>query len=220
MTRAAERPQVIVGVGPPGGEPDPAAVARAAGVLRAGRVVALPTDTVYGLAALPGVEGATARLFALKRRAADVPVAVLCAAADQALALADPGAVSDEVRRIADRLWPGPLTLVLPRRAGLGYALGEPSATIGLRCPDHRLVRAQAAEVGPLATTSANLHGGPTPPTAGEVAALFGPDLGLVLDGGPCAAPPSTVVEAGGGGWRLLRAGALGLPDVEAAAAP
>jgi L-threonylcarbamoyladenylate synthase len=220
VTRAAERPQVIVGVGPPGGEPDPAAVARAAGVLRAGRVVALPTDTVYGLAALPGVEGATARLFALKRRAADVPVAVLCAAADQALALADPGAVSDEVRRIADRLWPGPLTLVLPRRAGLGYALGEPSATIGLRCPDHRLVRALAAEVGPLATTSANVHGGPTPPTAGGVAALFGPDLGLVLDGGRCAAPPSTVVEAGGEGWRLLRAGALGLPDVEAAAAP
>lgn len=220
MTRAGERPQVIVGVGPPDGEPDAAALARATGALRAGRVVALPTDTVYGLAALPGVAGATGRLFALKRRAADVPVAVLCAATDQALALADPGAVSDEVRRVAARLWPGPLTLVLPRRPGLGYALGEPSTTIGLRCPDHRLVRTLAAEVGPLATTSANLHGEPTPPTAAGVAAAFGPDLDLVLDGGRCASPPSTVVEAGGGGWRLVRAGALGLPDVEAAAAP
>lgn len=219
MTRAGERPQAIVGVGPPDGEPDPVAVARAAEVLRAGRVVALPTDTVYGLAALPGIEGATGRLFALKRRAADVPLAVLCATADQALGLADPAAVGGAVRRIAARLWPGPLTLVLPRRRGLGYALGEPSATIGLRCPDHRLVRALATTVGPLATTSANLHGDPTPPTAAGVATLFGPGLDLVLDGGPCAAPPSTVIDAGARGWRVLRAGTLGLADVDAAAA-
>lgn len=205
---------------PVGGAADPpvaAAVAQAAAVLRAGDAVALPTDTVYGLAALPSVDGATARLFTLKGRAPTVPLAVLCASADQALGLADPAAVSAPVRRIADRLWPGSLTLVLPRRPGLGWPLGEPAATVGVRCPDHALVLALAAEVGPLATTSANPHGEPTPATAAGVAALFGDGLGLVLDGGPCAGVPSTVVDATGPTWRVLRAGAVALDDVTAA---
>lgn len=209
---------MIVDVGPPGGERRTAAVAQAMAVLRAGQVVALPTDTVYGLAALPEVGGATAALFALKGRGADVPVAVLCASAAQALALAA-DSVSDDVRRIAERLWPGPLTLVLPRRPGLSYALGEPSHTVGVRCPDHPLVQALASQVGPLATTSANRHGEPTPPTAAGVAELFGPGVGLVLDGGPCSAPPSAVVDATGPRWRVLRAGPVGLTDIEAAAA-
>ena len=138
-------------------------VARAAAAPAGRQVVALPTDTVYGLAALPVPAGATGRLFALKGRAADV-------AARGAVRVSRPGAwrwptpgVTAAVRRIAARLWPGPLTLVLPRRPGLGYELGEPAATIGVRCPDHPLVRALAAAVGPLATTSANLHGEPTP---------------------------------------------------------
>ena len=164
---------VVVGDDAAAGAPGPDVVARVAGVLRDGGVVVLPTDTVYGAAALPGVPRATDRLFALKGRGADVPLAVLCAGADQALALADPDGVDDDVRRIAARLWPGPLTLVLPRRPGLGLALGEPATTVGLRCPDHALVRALAAEVGPLATTSANRHGEPTPATAAEAAAAL-----------------------------------------------
>lgn len=211
---------VIIDAGPVPGAVPAGVVARAADVLRSGRPVALPTDTVYGLAALPGVEGATAVLFVLKGRAAEVPIAVLCASADQAFGLAAPEAVTDDVRRIAARLWPGPLTLVLPRRPGLAYALGEPADTIGVRCPDHPLVRALAAEVGPLATTSANLHGGPTPPTAAGVAALFGAGIGLVLDGGPCSALPSAVIDATGGDWRVLRAGAISVSDIEAAASP
>jgi L-threonylcarbamoyladenylate synthase len=193
-------------------------VARAAAALRAGEVVALPTDTVYGLAALPAPAAHTARLFALKGRAADVPVAVLCASPDQGLALADPAGLTAPVRRIAARLWPGPLTLVLPRRPGLGYALGEPAGTIGVRCPDHPLVRALAAEVGPLATTSANLHGEPTPPDAAGVATVFGDGVGLVLDGGPCGGEPSTVVDCTGPEWRVLRAGAVTGADLAAAA--
>ena len=181
-------------------------------------VVALPTDTVYGLAALPGSAEHTGRLFALKGRAADVPVAVLCDSAGQALALADPDRVSGEVRRIAARLWPGPLTLVLPRRPGLGFELGEPAATVGVRCPDHPLVRALAAAVGPLATTSANLHGEPTPPTAEGVAAVFGDGVPLVLDGGPRGGAPSTVVDCTGPEWRVLRAGEIGEADLTAAA--
>jgi L-threonylcarbamoyladenylate synthase len=193
-------------------------VARAAGVLRAGGLVVVPTDTVYGLAALPGVVGATDRLFAAKGRGADVPVAVLCAGVEQALALADPAALGPEVRRIARRLWPGPLTLVLPRRPDLGWALGEPAATVGVRCPDDPLVRALATKVGPLATTSANRHRELTPPTAAGVAAHFGPLVDLVLDGGRRDAPPSSVVDATGDGWRMLRTGPLSLDDVAAAA--
>lgn len=199
---------------------DPAVVARSATVLRRGEAIVLPTDTVYGLACLPTVPGATDRLFALKGRGADVPVAVLCADADQALALADPARVGPEVRRIAERLWPGPLTLVLPRRPGLDLALGSPATTIGVRCPDHPLVRALAGEVGPLATTSANRHGEPTPATAGAAAAGFGDGVALVVDGGRCAGAPSTVVDATSAGWRILREGTVRLGDVEAAAAP
>lgn len=210
----------VVDAGTVDAPPPENAVAQAAAVLRAGGVVALPTDTVYGLAALPGVDGATAELFALKGRAADVPLAVLCASPEQALGLAEPSAVTAEVRRLAARLWPGPLTLVLPRRAGLGFALGEPAGTIGVRCPDHALVRAVAGAVGPLATTSANHHGEPTSTTADGVAAVFRGRVPLVLDGGPCAAPPSSVVDATTSDWRLLRAGALGMAEVEAAARP
>jgi tRNA threonylcarbamoyl adenosine modification protein (Sua5/YciO/YrdC/YwlC family) len=201
-----------------GTDPDPDVVAQAAAALGAGRVVALPTDTVYGLAVLPGVDGATARLFALKGRTAAVPVAVLCADADQALALADPATLSDDVRRLAARLWPGPLTLVLQRRPGLGWPLGEPAATVGVRCPDEPLVRALAAAVGPLATTSANRHGESTPPGAPGVSEVFGDGLALVIDGGPREGVASSVVDATGPEWRLLRAGPLTLEDVTAAA--
>lgn len=218
VARGAE--PVIVDADPTAGHVPAGVVTQAAGMLRAGGVVALPTDTVYGLAALPGVAGATSALFALKQRSAEVPIAVLCATGDQALDLAEPGAVTDDLRRVAARLWPGPLTLVLPRRPGLGYALGEPGATIGVRCPDHALVRALAGEVGPLATTSANLHGEPTPGTAAAVARLFGPGLALVLDGGPCSGAPSAVVDATGGRWQVLRTGVIGLGEIEAAASP
>lgn len=196
------------------------AVRRAAMALRAGQVIVLPTDTVYGVAALPTVAGASDRLFALKGRSADVPVAVLCASAGQALALGDPARVGPEVRRIAERLWPGPLTLVLRRRPGLELALGHPPTTVGVRCPDHPLVRALAATVGPLATSSANRHGLPTPVDALAAAAALGPGVDLVLDGGPCAGAPSSVVDVTGPGWRILRAGSVGLAEVEAAAAP
>jgi L-threonylcarbamoyladenylate synthase len=199
---------------------DPAVVARAAALLRAGEAIVVPTDTVYGLAALPTVPGATDRLFALKGRAVDVPVAVLCHDADQALGLAEPASIGPDVRRITARLWPGPLTVVLARRPGLALALGHPSTTIGVRCPDHDLVRALAAAVGPLATTSANRHGEPTLPTAAGVAAAFGGGVPLVVDGGRCDGAPSTVVDATGPSWRVLREGTVTLAAVKAAAAP
>jgi L-threonylcarbamoyladenylate synthase len=191
------------------------AIERLAKALLGGEVVVVPTETVYGLAALPDVPGATRRIFGLKGRTADVPLAVLCADADQALDLVEQPSAA--VHEVATRCWPGPLTLVLRRRGGLGYELGEPVTTVGLRCPDHPIVRQLAAEVGPIATTSANLHGQPTPDTATELAALFGAGVAVVLDGGPCTGLPSTVVDATDvdpTNWRILRQGPLSLAEI------
>ncbi|MFL6204972.1 MAG: L-threonylcarbamoyladenylate synthase, partial [Acidimicrobiales bacterium] len=180
-------------------------------VLEGGGVVVLPTDTVYGLAALPSAAAAVDRVFALKGRRADVPIAVLCASAAQALALAEPVPGVDQV---AARFWPGPLTLVLPRRAGVHLHLGEPTHTIGLRVPRHELIRAVAERVGPVATTSANQHGSPTPPTAREAGASLVGDPDLVVDGGRLEASASTVVAATGMPWTVLRAGPIDPDEV------
>lgn len=176
--------------------------------LRSGGAVVLPTDTVYGLAALPGDRGATDRLFALKGRAAGVPIAVLCASREQALGLTE-DAQDSVVAAVTARWWPGPLTLVLRRRAGLGLHLGGSDATIGLRVPDHELVRAVAQQVGPLATTSANRHGEPPPATAAEATAALGSGVALVVDGGRLGAMASTVIDTTTRPWTVLRHGAI-----------
>ena len=196
---------------------DPTAVERAAKALLGGGLVVLPTETVYGLAALASDPVATRALFARKGRGADVPVAVLCADAEQALALADgrPSVATE----LAAAHWPGPLTMVLPRRPGLGWALGEPTDTIGLRCPDHDLVRALAARVGPLATTSANRHGQPTPASAIEAAGQLLGEVDLVLDGGQLSGTPSTVVDLTGDTLRVLRQGGVLVDAPEAGSA-
>lgn len=168
----------------------------------------LPTDTVYGIAALPIDRSATDKLFALKGRGESVPMAVLCADVEQAMALASP-AVHESLPAVAERFWPGALTMVVPRAAGVDLYLGEPSDTIGLRVPDHGFVRALAREVGPIAATSANKHGDPTPLTAAEAAASIIGDVGLVVDGGTLTAVASTVVDATDSPWRVLRAGAV-----------
>jgi L-threonylcarbamoyladenylate synthase len=186
------------------------AIDAAVDALRAGDAVVLPTDTVYGIASMPS---ATACLFRIKQRPTDVAVPVLAADAEQAFALcAD---VPDVARALADAFWPGGLTLVLPRRAALGFDLGgADDATIGVRVPDHEVPRALARAVGPLATTSANLHGRPTPETAPEVAAEL-PDVAVVLDGGRCAGAPSTVVACDGRGMRVLREGRITIHQLE-----
>jgi L-threonylcarbamoyladenylate synthase len=157
------------------------------------------------------------RLFALKGRGADVPIAVLCASTDQALGLTD-GRMTPAVDAVAARWWPGPLTLVLGRRTGVGLHLGEPSTTIGVRVPHHPLVSAVAALVGPIAATSANPHGLPTPETAAEAAAALGEGIALVVDGGRRAVSASTVIDATASPWRVLREGPIASDDVLAVA--
>ncbi len=185
--------------------------------LAAGGLVVVPTDTVYGLAALPTDADAIDSLFAMKGRGADVPLAVLCADVDQALTTVVAEAVP-RVERVAARWWPGPLTLVVPRRPGARLHLGEPSSTIGLRVPAHDLVRAVAAAVGPIAATSANPHGQPPPTTAAEAARSLGPGLALLVDGGPLGVRSSTVVDLTDDPWRVLRDGPIPGDEVIAVA--
>ncbi|MCU1453070.1 MAG: hypothetical protein JWN46_1216 [Acidimicrobiales bacterium] len=195
----------------------PAAIERAVAVLRAGGTVVLPTDTVYGLAALPSVPGATEQLFALKQRSAGQPLAVLVADADQARHLIEPP--DPDVERWMSTLWPGPLTLVLGRSGSArALELGGDPATIGVRCPADALLRSLASIVGPIATTSANRHGEPTPATAWEAAEALTAPADLVLDGGRRAGVPSTVVDAAARPWRLLRDGAIAADVLRTAA--
>ena len=199
-----------------GGDPPPAeALKEAAEALRAGHSVALPTDTVYGLAVDPSVLGATDRLFETKHRPHDVDLPVLVADVDQALSLAT--AVPEPAIVLMTRLWPGALTLVIPRAPDLAADLGDDDATIGVRCPDHPVPRGLCETVGPLATTSANLHGEPTPETAELVARVFGDSVAVVLDGGTCTGAPSTVVDCTGFEPKLLREGRIPWGEVLAA---
>jgi L-threonylcarbamoyladenylate synthase len=183
---------------------DPAAFGAAEAALRADEAIVVPTDTVYGLAARPS---AMERLYALKGRPASVPIAILVESSDQAGLLV---AVSGVAELLARAFWPGPLTIVLPRLDGQG--------TLGVRCPDHDFIRALARQVGPLAVTSANRHGEPTPATAIEAAAALTGEVRLVIDGGTCDGVASTVVDATGPVVTIVREGPITPEQVRVAA--
>ncbi len=193
------------------GDPPPAAaMERAVAALRAGGVLIIPTDTVYGVAVDPRVPGATEALFALKGRPPEVALPILVASVEQALMLAA-DAVPESSRRLMQRWWPGGLTVVVARREGMGLELGGPDqATVGLRLPAHPVPVALARAVGPLAVTSANRHGRATPVTAAEVLDQLGPGVAVALDGGPCRGAASTVVScADDETLRVLREGVV-----------
>ena len=174
----------------------------------------LPTDTVYGLAVLPTDPVAVARVWALKDRPPDQPLAVLVADVAQAQVLAAVDLIGLGIGTPRGPwlpwAWPGPLTLVVPRSAAAAdLHLGGDPDTIGIRCPADALVRAVAAAVGPLAATSANRHGEPTPTTAAEAASSLAGEPDLVVDGGPAGTVASTVVDLTGPAPRVLRSGGL-----------
>lgn len=178
-------------------------------MLRAGGVVALPTDTVYGLAADFRAPGAIGRLFAAKRRPDDRAVVLLLADASQAGELADwpPAAAA-----LAAAFWPGALTLILGQHPGtrLPSELTGGRPTVGLRLPDHAAPRALAVALGPLAVSSANLSGLQEASDAAEIRTQLGGSIDLILDGGPAGGgPPSTVVDCSETGSRVLREGAI-----------
>ena len=177
----------------------------AADALLRGEAVGIPTDTVYGVCAACSVPGATARLFEVKQRPVDVALPVLVADEAQAreIAVVPPAAAA-----LMQAHWPGGLTIVLPRAPGFTVDLGgTDDTTVGVRVADHHVPIALARRVGPLATTSANRHGEPTPTTAAGVREALG--LAIVIDGGVCEGAPSTVVAVRGDAIEILRQGAV-----------
>lgn len=197
----------------------PDAIAAAVRALSAGELLGLPTETVYGLAADATSDAAVARIFAAKRRPSNHPLIVHVAEASGAAHFA--ASVPDFAQKLIDAFWPGPLTLILPRRAGVGTAAAGGQDSIGLRCPSHpvaqAVLRACAAQgLQGLAAPSANAFGRVSPTTAAHVQAEFGDGL-LVLDGGACdVGIESTIIDCTRGAPVLLRPGGISRAQVEA----
>jgi L-threonylcarbamoyladenylate synthase len=195
--------------GPPILRDDARGRAAAIDVLRAGGIVALPTDTVYGIACDLAAPGGVERLFSAKSRPADRAIMLLLADPGQASRI---GQVGEAARVLAETFWPGGLTLVVPRRPDvrLPAALTAGVPTIGLRAPDHPSPRALASALGPLPTTSANISGQAQAPDAETIVEQLGDSIDLVLDGGPAAGgPASTVIDCTLERPRVIRAGAI-----------
>lgn len=186
---------------------DPAAIAAAAAVLKAGGAVAFATDTVYGVAAAVTDAAAIANLFVIKNRSPDKAIPVLLAGEEQlpqVVAALPPAAAA-----LGRAFWPGALTLIVPRAPGLPELLA-PGGTVGVRVPDHAAARALLAATGPLAVTSANVSGGPDCRTAADVLAQLGGRLALILDGGETpGGVPSTVVDTTTAELTILRPGPI-----------
>jgi L-threonylcarbamoyladenylate synthase len=200
----------------------PDVIQRAVRALAAGELVAMPTETVYGLAADGGSDEAVARIFEAKGRPSDHPLIVhVSGQAGLGLFAVD---VPPFAERLVQAFWPGPLTVILPRRPGVATAAAGGQASIGLRCPSHPvahalLVACERADppIHGLAAPSANKFGRVSPTTAEHVRSEFGDAL-LVLDGGPCEVGiESTIVDCTRGAPVLLRPGVLTREDVERA---
>ena len=189
-------------------DPDVSAIQEAAEALRQGKVVAYPTDTLYAFAVDPRSDWTVEKLFALKRRHAATPIALIAADLVQAQ---EAGAFGPSEVRLAQAFWPGPLTIVVPAGSGMSRLLSGDSRTLGVRVPSHDVARGLAAAFGTCITaTSANLSGQPPATTSDEVAATFRTGVDVLLEAGPVpGGPPSTVVQVVEGRPMLHRAGAV-----------
>jgi L-threonylcarbamoyladenylate synthase len=202
---------------------DAAALGEAASQLAAGQLVAFPTETVYGLGARADDDTAVARIFAAKGRPADHPLIVHVPSAEAAATFA--AEIPPVAQRLMQAFWPGPLTVIVPRRDGMAAAAAGGQGTVGLRCPSHpvaqALLRAAAAQgVRGVAAPSANRFGRVSPTLASHVASEFEHDDVLVLDGGACEVGiESSIVDCSRGYPVLLRPGRLTAAEIEAAAA-
>ncbi len=192
---------------------DPGDIDAAVAVLRAGGLVAIPTETVYGLAADASNERAVRRIFAVKGRPADHPLIVHVA--EPAALSVWSSAVPDTAILLADACWPGPLTLLVPRAAHVLDVVTGGRPTVGVRVPAHPLTaellrRSAAAGMSGLAAPSANRFGRVSPTTAAHVRADLGTDVDLVLDGGPCPiGVESTIVDCSVDPPQVLRPGGI-----------
>jgi L-threonylcarbamoyladenylate synthase len=191
---------------------DPQAVRYAADVLRHDGLVAFPTDTVYGVGALVFREAAVQRLYRVKGRSTDKAIAVLVAQHADLLNIA--GTLTASARQVAQKFWPGPLTLVVARHPRLPKAVSA-LPTVGVRQPDHPVVAQLLHLTGPLAVTSANRSGEPNTLTAQEVQAQLDGRIDLILDGGRVnGGIPSTVVDVTGSEPVILRPGPVSAEEI------
>lgn len=195
---------------------DVEALVAAATAMEAGGIVGLPTETVYGLAVVPRPEALRA-VIAVKGRSEEKGIAVLIDGIDQVAGLV---ALPDAAIRLAERFWPGPLTLILPLRqpVALPESLTGGRDSLGVRLPDHAVPRALARQLGPIAVTSANRSGEPEAHTVEALLESVGASLALVLDDGPVrGGVASTIVGFGDGDDVLIvREGAIARDDIDA----
>jgi L-threonylcarbamoyladenylate synthase len=192
------------------------AIDEAAKWIRAGYVVAIPTDTLYGLAADPFSAAAVARVFDVKGRVADRALPLI--AADVAQIASRLGRLSDTAARLADRFWPGPLTLLMPAARQLAREVSGGTGTVGVRVPADAIARAVCAACGhPVTATSASLSGAPAAATADDVEHALGDRIEFMLDAGHTpGGAPSTIVDVSAGEPRLVRAGAIAWEEIQA----
>ena len=194
-------------------------------VVKRDELLVMPTDTVYGIASVPFAPAAVARLQQAKGRGEDFPPPVLVSgpAALEELMAPEPQASASQrraARVLAERFWPGALTIIVTANPALGWDLGQTHGTIALRQPDHPVALEILGHTGPLAVTSANLH---TRPPATDIAAAteyFGERVSVYVDAGPSlSGHPSTIVSLAQGSPRLVRQGDIPLADILAALA-
>jgi L-threonylcarbamoyladenylate synthase len=196
--------------------PDATVVERAAAVVRAGGVVAVPTDTLYGLAADPFNAEAVRRVFAIKERAPDQALPLIAADVEQIAEHLAP--LPPLGLRLASCFWPGPLTLIVRPRAPLPREVTAGTGVVGVRVPDQAVARMLCARSErPLTATSANISGHAGPADPADLAAAIGERVDVLLDAGRTrGGPPSTIVDITASDPRLVRAGAIPWEQVEA----
>jgi L-threonylcarbamoyladenylate synthase len=197
---------------------DDAGAQAAVDALRGGGVVVVPTDTVYGLAARPADPGAVQAVFDAKGRPGGMHLPVLAASLEQVRALGIELTIAAQT--LAERWWPGPLTLAF------GFATGAARPAwlngrdeVAVRIPDHDFLRGLLSETGVLLVTSANPHGAPTPLTADDVAAALGNSVSLIVDGGELTEVPSTLVNVRGANVVVEREGVIAQREIAHAVA-
>ena len=190
----------------------PTSIQQALEILNSGGLVAFPTDTVYGVGALAFNGTAVESIYAAKDRPVEKAIPILIADGSD---LEKVGTnIPESAHKLASRFWPGPLTVLVPKMPTLPESVSA-TETVGVRIPDHNVARALLRVAGPMAVTSANISGQPSPSTAEEVFAQLGGRIPLIIDGGKTpGGVPSTLVDCTGGELKLLREGPISLEEI------
>jgi L-threonylcarbamoyladenylate synthase len=188
------------------------AIPHAIEILKTGGLVAFPTDTVYGVGALAFDGKAIESIYIAKERLVEKAIPILIGDSEELEMVGMD--IPDSAHRLASRFWPGPLTILVPKRANLPEAVSA-TATVGVRVPDHEVARALLRAAGPMAVTSANISGKQSPVTAREVYEQLAERIKLIIDGGKTpGGVPSTLVDCTTPELKVLREGPISLEEL------